>query len=337
MTLHRQLDRPPSWWPGRDRAQGWRSDGRRDPDRGSARQEAARGCSSGRRRSRAPPSQLHRSAMPWCSGRPRCPRARWCGSSTTGCSPSRASWDSWCCGSSTFLAMYGAGRPRDSRARSSHAIARWPPLIGGVSIAIVVPLAVILAYTVWRGAPYLRLHFFTETLAVHRSRGSPPPKAAGSRRSSAPWSRWGSRRSISVPLGILTAVFLNEVGGPPSPARAHLRRRDERRSVDRGGPVHLHRAGRQAQRGFSGFAAALALSILMLPTVTRTAEVVLRLVPGGLREASLALGAPEWRTTWSVVLPTARDRPDHRRDPGDGAGRRRDRAPDRDRVRRTRR
>ena len=44
----------------------------------------------------------------------------------------------------------------------------------------------------------------------------------------------------------------------------------------------------------------------MLPTVTRTAEVVLRLVPGGLREASLALGGAEWRTVRHVVLPTAR-------------------------------
>jgi phosphate transport system permease protein len=44
----------------------------------------------------------------------------------------------------------------------------------------------------------------------------------------------------------------------------------------------------------------------MLPTVTRTAEVVLRLVPGGLREASLALGASEWRTVHDVVLPTSR-------------------------------
>ena len=44
----------------------------------------------------------------------------------------------------------------------------------------------------------------------------------------------------------------------------------------------------------------------MLPTVTRTAEVVLRVIPGGLREASLALGASEWRTTWRVILPTAR-------------------------------
>ncbi len=58
--------------------------------------------------------------------------------------------------------------------------------------------------------------------------------------------------------------------------------------------------------GFSGFAAALALSMLMLPTVTRTSEEVLRLVPDGLREASLALGAPEWRTVGTVVLP---DRP----------------------------
>jgi phosphate transport system permease protein len=62
----------------------------------------------------------------------------------------------------------------------------------------------------------------------------------------------------------------------------------------------------QPHFGYSGFAAALALSILMLPTVTRTSAEVLRLVPDGLREASLAAGATEWRTTWSVVLPTAR-------------------------------
>jgi phosphate transport system permease protein len=44
----------------------------------------------------------------------------------------------------------------------------------------------------------------------------------------------------------------------------------------------------------------------MLPTITRTSEEVLRLVPGGLREGALALGASEWRTVWAVVLPTAR-------------------------------
>ena len=56
----------------------------------------------------------------------------------------------------------------------------------------------------------------------------------------------------------------------------------------------------------TGLAAALALSVLMLPTVTRTAEVVLRLVPGGLREASLALGGGEWATVRRIILPTAR-------------------------------
>jgi phosphate transport system permease protein len=56
----------------------------------------------------------------------------------------------------------------------------------------------------------------------------------------------------------------------------------------------------------SGLAAAIAMSIMMLPIIIRSADVVLRLVPGNLREASAALGAPQWRTVWHVVLPTAR-------------------------------
>lgn len=55
----------------------------------------------------------------------------------------------------------------------------------------------------------------------------------------------------------------------------------------------------------SGFAAALALTILMLPVVIRTSEEMLRLVPNDLREASLALGIPKWKTIVKVVLPTA--------------------------------
>jgi phosphate transport system permease protein len=56
----------------------------------------------------------------------------------------------------------------------------------------------------------------------------------------------------------------------------------------------------------SGLAAAIAISIMMVPIIIRSADVVLRLVPGNLREASAALGAPQWRTVWHVVLPTAR-------------------------------
>ena len=57
--------------------------------------------------------------------------------------------------------------------------------------------------------------------------------------------------------------------------------------------------------GYSGFAAALALSVLMLPTVTRSCEEMLRLVPDALREGSYALGVPKWKTVMRIVLPTA--------------------------------
>jgi phosphate transport system permease protein len=56
---------------------------------------------------------------------------------------------------------------------------------------------------------------------------------------------------------------------------------------------------------FAGWKGSVALALLMLPVVTRAAEVVLLLVPDGLREAALALGTPRWRVTMKVVLPTA--------------------------------
>jgi phosphate transport system permease protein len=56
---------------------------------------------------------------------------------------------------------------------------------------------------------------------------------------------------------------------------------------------------------FAGWKGSVALALLMLPVVTRSAEVVLQLVPDALREAALALGTPRWRVTLRVVLPTA--------------------------------
>ena len=58
--------------------------------------------------------------------------------------------------------------------------------------------------------------------------------------------------------------------------------------------------------GFSAYAGGFALGILMVPTIMRTTEEILRLVPISLREGSLALGATRWRTMWSVVLPAAK-------------------------------
>jgi phosphate transport system permease protein len=56
---------------------------------------------------------------------------------------------------------------------------------------------------------------------------------------------------------------------------------------------------------YAGYKGSFALSLLMLPVVIRSAEVVLLLVPGALRESALALGAPRWRVIFKIVLPTA--------------------------------
>ncbi len=65
-------------------------------------------------------------------------------------------------------------------------------------------------------------------------------------------------------------------------------------------------AARNPGQGFSAYAGGFALGILMVPTIMRTTEEILRLVPLSLREASLGLGATRWRTMWSVVLPAAK-------------------------------
>ncbi|TML32557.1 MAG: phosphate ABC transporter permease PstA [Actinobacteria bacterium] len=99
---------------------------------------------------------------------------------------------------------------------------------------------------------------------------------------------------ITVPLGVLGAIYIVEYG--------------------RGAGLfilafwilivspHLSPNGRPF---YSGFAASLALSVLMLPTVTRSTEEMLRLVPAALREGSYALGVPKWKTILRIVLPTA--------------------------------
>lgn len=111
---------------------------------------------------------------------------------------------------------------------------------------------------------------------------------------------------ITVPLGISCAVYLNETGGRMT--------RFVRTIVDAMTALPSILAGLFIFATWililglpkSGLAAAISVSIMMLPIIIRSADVVLRLVPGNLREASAATGAPEWRTVWFVVLPTAR-------------------------------
>jgi phosphate transport system permease protein len=111
---------------------------------------------------------------------------------------------------------------------------------------------------------------------------------------------------LSVPLAVATAVFLSEVGGALArPVRIIVEAMTALPDIIAGLFVYalfILTFGMQK----SGLAAALAIAVTMLPIIARASEVVLRLVPGTLREASYALGSSQWRTVWNVVLPTAR-------------------------------
>lgn len=178
-------------------------------------------------------------------------------------------------------------------------------LVASAALLVLIPLFAIMFGVVAKGYHSLRLHFLTQD----QSHVGPLDSATSGGASHAivgTLEQVGIATLISVPLGFATAVFLNEIGGPLSrPVRMLVDAMSAIPSIVAG--LFIYAA--LIQSGYihqTGMAAALSLSVLMLPTVTRTAEVVLRVVPGGLREASLALGAREWRTTWQVILPTAR-------------------------------
>ena len=118
---------------------------------------------------------------------------------------------------------------------------------------------------------------------------------------------------IAVPIGIGLAIFLNEYGakGPRTVVRFA---NTVRYFVDvmTGVPsiifglfIYITLVTSHIDGNFAGWKGSVALSLLMLPIITRSTEVVLVTVPDSLREAALALGAPRWRVTSRVVLPAA--------------------------------
>lgn len=178
----------------------------------------------------------------------------------------------------------------------------WTVLTWSAALLLLAPLTTILLYVIIKGFAGLNGDFFTKDLSATGTLDSGGGASAAI---------IGTLQQvliavcISVPLGILTAVYLNEVKGRfRRPVRMFVDAMSGIPSIVAGlfiYAVWIIALGNE----FSGFAAALALSILMLPTITRTAEEVLRLVPDGLREGALALGATRWQTTSRVVMPTA--------------------------------
>ena len=148
-----------------------------------------------------------------------------------------------------------------------------------------------------RGAPQLSLDF----LINNNSDGGIGPAIQGT------LILIGLTSLIGIPIGILSGVYLAEFGNNKyaTTMRSINDVLTEFPSIVVGitayGVIVIALIGH-----YSAIAGAIALSFILIPIVARTTEESLKLVPNSVREASLALGAHKWRTTLSVVLPTAK-------------------------------
>jgi len=200
-------------------------------------------------------------------------------------------------------------RPRLHQRQTVSRARRWRNRLatvtaGAMLLVALIPLFALLGFTITRGAHRLSPSFLTHSMA-----GIPPLSPGGGVYHAiiGTLEQVTLAAVLAVPLGLLVAVFLVEtpLRGLTGPVRLLVDVMTGIPSIVTGlfvfsfWVVGLH-------RGFSGVAGSIALMILMLPVVIRSAEEMLRLVPQSLREAALALGLPRWRTTWSVVLPAAR-------------------------------
>jgi phosphate transport system permease protein len=173
------------------------------------------------------------------------------------------------------------------------------------SLGVVVALGLVVGFLYTRGHGLISWHLFTQD--QHAVTQTAPASAGGiSHAIMGTLEQVGIAVVIGAPAGVATAVFLNEVGGRITAAiRIVITAMSAVPSIVAGLFIYVLLIT-EFNYGFRGFAGSLALASLLLPNITRTTEEVLKVVHGSLREASMALGAPEWRTVWSVVLPTAR-------------------------------
>jgi len=174
-------------------------------------------------------------------------------------------------------------------------------LAAGLSVVVVSALIAILAYLVLRGAGSLNWSFLTQT-------PKPVGEAGGGMANALLGSVMilGIASLFGVPVGIGAGIYLAEYG------RNRLGQLVRFTSdVLNGVPsivIGLVAYGLVVipQKHFSAFAGGVALAIMMVPTVARTTEEMLLLVPHAVREAAFGIGIPQWRTTISITLPTAR-------------------------------
>jgi phosphate transport system permease protein len=186
----------------------------------------------------------------------------------------------------------------------------WQSMIYSACVLAILPLASVVWTLVSKGTSRLDGNFFGSSM---NNIGARDPNGGAYHAIIGTLEQVGIATLIAVPLGVLGAIYLVEYG------RGRFAN-TVRFFVDVMTGIPSIVAGlfilsfwvlivspwfNNGTPRFSGFAASLALSVLMLPTIVRSTEEMLRLVPGPLREGAYALGVPQWKTILSIVIPTA--------------------------------
>jgi len=168
------------------------------------------------------------------------------------------------------------------------------------ALITIVPLILIFYYTISKGLTYLNMDFF-----IHMPK---PVGESGSGMANAIVGTLiliGIGGAIGIPVGILSGTYLSEFGNNKFGATVRFFA-----DVLSGVPsivvgVVAYTMVVIPMKHFSALAGGIALGILMIPTITRTTEEMIKLVPQSYREAGLALGIQKWKTTLQIVLRTA--------------------------------
>lgn len=180
------------------------------------------------------------------------------------------------------------------RLRVNRAMELFGTLAALVAVAV---LGLVVVSVAVRGAPAINLHFFTRAPAVFGPPGGISSAIVGSALIVA------MATGMALPVGVLTAVYLTEFAPKrvAAPIQLVLDILNGLPTIVTGIFVYGLLVVGHLQSAYAG---AFALAIVMLPLVARATQEVLLLVPGTLREGSLALGVSRWRTVVGVILPT---------------------------------
>jgi len=173
------------------------------------------------------------------------------------------------------------------------------------AVATVIPIASILFTVISKGLPGIHLSLFTTDMSL-ASPTDPIANGGVLHAITGTLTMVVLALIMSVPIGILTALYLTEIKGIfAGPIKFLVQAMSGVPSIVAGLFI-LSAVLFPITKSYSALMGALALTILMIPTIARTAEEVLLLIPNDLREAGTALGGTQWRTVAMIVLPAAR-------------------------------